>query len=237
MDPMGLGYENFDATGRLHAGADTSGAILEAPGLEGTFMGSADLHEKLASSAEVQSCFVKLWTRYAFGITDSPDGQPTLTSLTQAFRESDTRIDALVLGLTQTDHFRKRDADPEEQPATDIPANTTGGTSGGSSGPMTPPPMKAGPSTPGIVFEPQPGYENGKEEGSGNWWVRGTLRNTTGMRLSGWVFRMKSPGTFKMSSTIKVIDEGDEWALQGLGDKENLEPMRGYYIDMQLSKN
>jgi len=233
MDPIGLGYEGFDAIGMPVPGVDTSGEILFAPSVDGAFDGPKALHEKLAASREVQACFSKLWMAHAYGVSESEEGEALAVTLAADFAGHDTRIASLLLALTQTEHFLRRQSDPEEEAP---PAATPPAPGGGS------PPGDAVVdvlTTPGVTYQAQPGYEDGgKEEGPGNWWIRGNLTNTTNQPVTGWAYRMAPrPGAFVSSSKVAVETVGDAWILRsGAAENQTLEANRSYYIELKLSK-
>ena len=58
----------------------------------------------MAGSPQVQDCYVSRWASYAVGY-QLEDGQATLTSLQDDFRESDNVLDLLV-AITTSDLFR-----------------------------------------------------------------------------------------------------------------------------------
>ena len=69
MDPIGLGFEDFDGAGVYRAlengqAIDDSGEV-KASDVTGTFHGAGELAAKLASSAQVRSCVVTKWFRTA----------------------------------------------------------------------------------------------------------------------------------------------------------------------------
>ena len=67
MDPIGLGFERFDALGRVIE-ADSSGEVLATGSLDGAFDGVPALAERLAASDVVASCFTSQWSRQVLGL-------------------------------------------------------------------------------------------------------------------------------------------------------------------------
>lgn len=243
MDPLGLGYEGFDATGMPSGVTDVTGEVLDAPSTDGPFDGPAELHAKLAASADVQACFTKLWTRYAYGVADSEEGTALVEALARDFAGQGTNIAALMLSLTQTDHFVMRNADPDEEapppakapaPPSATPGNPSGSDAGSSGGGMVP----DVPTTPGVTYMAQPGYEDGgKEEGAGNWWIRGMITNTTTTPITNWAYRMPRPGDFVESSKVTAGVAGAFWILRsGAAENQTLMPNQSYYIELRFSK-
>jgi hypothetical protein len=120
MDPIGLGFEAFDALGRFRASdggrpVDSSGELLESD-VNGAFNGPAELAHKLAASPQVAQCFARQWFRYAYGRDESAADACSVSSLERAMAESGGRISELVLALTRTDAFLFRSVPAGESP-------------------------------------------------------------------------------------------------------------------------
>ena len=121
MDPIGLTFEGFDAVGRYRTledaePVDTSGE-LAGTDVDGPISGPSELAQKLAGSAQVKSCVVRQWFRYAYA-RDEVSDQDTcnVASLEGAFANSDGNIPELLLALTQTDAFLYRSVAAGEAP-------------------------------------------------------------------------------------------------------------------------
>jgi len=59
MDPIGFGFENFDAVGRYRkidngASIDTSGEVFHTADIDGKFIGVAELGKKLATGIDLK---------------------------------------------------------------------------------------------------------------------------------------------------------------------------------------
>jgi hypothetical protein len=114
MDPIGLGFENYDAVGRYRAAengkqVDASGELL-ATDVDGRFVGVSQLVARLGSSEQVRQCLVTQWFRFGYGRTEGDADSCTLQSLQRAFDASGGNIRALLLALTQTHAFMFRPA-------------------------------------------------------------------------------------------------------------------------------
>jgi hypothetical protein len=114
MDPLGLGFEHFDAVGRWR---DTeNGLPIDATGtlvrtdIDGSFDGAAELADKLATSDQVADCMMKEWARFSFGRSETPEDACSLERTKAQFAAADHDIKQLVLALTQTDAFLYRKA-------------------------------------------------------------------------------------------------------------------------------
>jgi hypothetical protein len=114
MDPIGFGFENFDALGRWRdeenaAPIDASGSIIESD-VDGNFDGVRQLADKLADSDDVRGCYAKMWFRYAYGRMETTEDACTLDQVTTSFGESGGSVKELLVALTQTDAFMYRRA-------------------------------------------------------------------------------------------------------------------------------
>ena len=78
MDPIGLGFEHYDAIRRHYrttdglGTVDATGNIVNAgPELVGDFNGAVELANKLADSPEVANCVSNQWFRFSLGRMES----------------------------------------------------------------------------------------------------------------------------------------------------------------------
>jgi hypothetical protein len=132
MDPIGVGFGNFDATGQYQAtdangfassaaspfpAIDSSGTIYRAAAGEigvpigttaATFMNVNDLTTQLAAAAQVSQCFALNEFRYALGRLETTDDACSAQQIYTAFSSNDFNIQQLLLAITQTDAFRYR---------------------------------------------------------------------------------------------------------------------------------
>jgi hypothetical protein len=114
MDPIGLGFENFDGVG---AWRDTeSGQRVDSSGeltgtdVDGTFTSVRDLERRLAGSADVERCTANQWFRFAHGRADETADACTLDQITRDFHASGGDLRKLLVAITQTEAFRYRSA-------------------------------------------------------------------------------------------------------------------------------
>jgi len=122
LDPLGLGFEHFDAMGRWRddehgLAIDASGEVIGTLDIDGPFDGAAALGAMLASSETVHDCITRQWFRFAHGRAETEADAESLTRIGEAFAESDYHIQALLVALTQTDAFRYRRVPGVWQPA------------------------------------------------------------------------------------------------------------------------
>jgi hypothetical protein len=113
LDPLGLGFEHFDAMGRwrdLEHGLtiDSSGEFIATDDIDGPYDGAVAFGAKIASSQQVRDCIATQWFRFAHGRSETPEDDESLEQIRVAFTESDFRIQELLVALTQTDAFRYR---------------------------------------------------------------------------------------------------------------------------------
>jgi hypothetical protein len=112
MDPLGFGFENYDAMGRFRTlengkAIDASGSITESD-VDGAFVGVVDLSKKLAASKDVRNCYTAQWFRFAFGRGETDLDACTLSSIGAAFAAKQGNIKELLVAFTQTDAFLYR---------------------------------------------------------------------------------------------------------------------------------
>jgi hypothetical protein len=116
MDPIGLGFESYDAVGRWRASeagrpVDASGEIVDAD-VAGPFTGAVELGARLAASAQVRECVVKQWFRFGYGRSETPADLCSLETLKARFAAGKQDLRELLVALTQTDAFLYRRGGP-----------------------------------------------------------------------------------------------------------------------------
>jgi hypothetical protein len=115
VDPLGFGFENYDALGRYRTenqfgeAIDSTGEVLAGGDLEGEFHGGVELAEKVASSDTVADCMAIQWFRFALDRKEvaEHDACSTATAL-KGFVDGERTIKDLVLGIVQSAGFRHR---------------------------------------------------------------------------------------------------------------------------------
>lgn len=117
MDPIGLGFEHFDGTGRwrdMDAGraVDASGELFDTD-VDGPFVGVDELATRLSTSAQVEECYVRQWFRYAQGRNDDANDGCSIEQAVTAFRGASLDMREMIVALTQTDAFLYRRVDTE----------------------------------------------------------------------------------------------------------------------------
>jgi Protein of unknown function (DUF1588)/Protein of unknown function (DUF1592)/Protein of unknown function (DUF1595)/Protein of unknown function (DUF1585)/Protein of unknown function (DUF1587) len=117
MDPIGIGFENYDAVGRYRTTennlpVDASGEVVSGGETSGTFTGAVELAKRLSTSPEVRACVQKQWFRFSLGRFEGPEDACTLASLNADFAASDFDVKKLLLSLVTSDAFRYRKVEP-----------------------------------------------------------------------------------------------------------------------------
>lgn len=122
MDPLGFGFEKYDAVGRWRETEndglpiDDSGEIIGSADVDGTFNGAVDLADRLAGSAQARACFATQWFRYGMGRAETPADDCALAEVYEAFEASDGNVLDTIVAITRTDAFRYRRAIEEVSP-------------------------------------------------------------------------------------------------------------------------
>jgi len=115
MNPIGLGFEHFDASGAWRA-LDVDGSPVDDRGeivggaaeLGGEFQGLPELGSRLAESDEVRACFTHQLYRHSLGLEGSQILACAIEPTELAFVESGGDIPSLVVELVTSNAFRMR---------------------------------------------------------------------------------------------------------------------------------
>lgn len=116
IDPVGLGFENFDAIGQWRSvengkPVDGSGNLIQAD-VAGPFNGTTELGRKLVESGEVRGCYTLAWFRFANGRAATGEDGCAIQGLTQQVTATGGNVKELLVSLAQTDAFRFRKVAP-----------------------------------------------------------------------------------------------------------------------------
>jgi Protein of unknown function (DUF1592)/Protein of unknown function (DUF1588)/Protein of unknown function (DUF1595)/Protein of unknown function (DUF1585)/Protein of unknown function (DUF1587) len=112
MDPIGLGFEHYDAIGRYRTmdggkAVDATGT-LKSTDVDGDFDGVSELGAKLATSARVEACVSKQWFRYSMGRGDQAADKCSIDTLAQSFHAAGADLRTLPAAIVQTPAFLYR---------------------------------------------------------------------------------------------------------------------------------
>ncbi len=128
IDPIGFGFEKFDAIGarrekfslefkappapgkgrgpqtkKVDLDIDTNANVAGLPG--GTFTSPAQLGSVLAKTSECQECMVKQYFRYTSGRLEAPGDRAVISKATEAFRNSGFKYQEMIISLTLLREF------------------------------------------------------------------------------------------------------------------------------------
>jgi hypothetical protein len=111
MDPLGFALDNFDATGRWRDLDRDTGMPIDPSGIMpngSTVNGPIELRTALLSRPNLfaQAITEKLMI-YALGRSLVPQDMPTVRALVREAAENDYRFSSIVLGIVNTEQFRK----------------------------------------------------------------------------------------------------------------------------------
>ncbi|MFT3928499.1 MAG: DUF1592 domain-containing protein [Myxococcales bacterium] len=125
MDPIGFGFEHFDALGRYRSedggrAVDATGELLlgaagSATASTSAFDGVAALANKLAGLSEVESCMVRQWFRFSLNRFEQPVDDTVVASLVRTFHEQGGDLKGLPRAMITSDaflHLRPREVSP-----------------------------------------------------------------------------------------------------------------------------
>jgi hypothetical protein len=116
LDPVGFGFEHYDAIGRYRARdqnevVDASGELLGTRATDGPFNGAIELAAKLAQSDQVRECVSRNWLQFALGRGVADDDMCSHAQAYAAFAAAGYDVRALLIAITGTDAFRLRKVD------------------------------------------------------------------------------------------------------------------------------
>lgn len=130
IDPIGFGFEHYDAVGRWRAdddgvAVDASGEITGATAEPIVFDGVGELAAALAEASEIRACYAHQWSTYVLGGVVADPGLACMAEAVDAgIADADGRLDAAVLALVATPGFTTR-RDDDAMPPT--PTDDDGG--------------------------------------------------------------------------------------------------------------
>jgi hypothetical protein len=112
MDPIGFGFESFDAIGHFRTAdngkpVDASGNLTDTD-VDGDFNGVVELGQKLAKSEASRACFAGNWLEYAMGRAVDDAAACALRALAPDFIAGKSSVRDLIIALVSSDVFVKR---------------------------------------------------------------------------------------------------------------------------------
>lgn len=111
FDPLGLGFEHYDAVGRFRANeagmpVDASGEVTATSDIDGAFDGAVELSEILASSDQVRSCVAETWLQFALGRGLDERDECSAETIRLDFTATDGDVGSLLVAIVLSDSFR-----------------------------------------------------------------------------------------------------------------------------------
>lgn len=117
MDPIGFGFEHYDAFGRRREQdngrpVDASGSVLGPTG-DVPFDGLPGLANYLAGEASdtVNACLVRYWSYFAFGAAGWNEDQCTYDSITEQAKVDGFALKTVIKAIVNTPRFTRRAAE------------------------------------------------------------------------------------------------------------------------------
>lgn len=121
MDPIGYGFDNYDAIGRFRtvdeAGDPISGEgeVVDPAGTLGigTFTGAVELASELAASDQLRHCIATQWFRYAARRAETQADGCTIERAYEDFKSAGFAVEELLVAITKGDAFRHKSAEAQ----------------------------------------------------------------------------------------------------------------------------
>jgi uncharacterized protein DUF1592/uncharacterized protein DUF1588/uncharacterized protein DUF1595/uncharacterized protein DUF1585/uncharacterized protein DUF1587 len=113
MDPIGFGFENYDAIGRWRT--EEGGLPIDASGViagseDVAFHGAVELAKLLVADERVHRCFVKSWLTWSLGRAPAAADGCSFDTIATDFVASGRNVQSLLLAITRSEAFRYRPA-------------------------------------------------------------------------------------------------------------------------------
>lgn len=114
MDPIGFGFENYDALGQYRTtypngeAITSEGEIIGDSDASGKFANIRELSTKLAESEQVRACMGTQLFRFAYGREPTDEDACTVESVAGALSKGDGDLPSSLLSFVVTDAFRFR---------------------------------------------------------------------------------------------------------------------------------
>lgn len=117
IDPLGFGLESYDAIGAYRTTengrpVDAAGTITGTPDADGPYSGGVELARKLASSVTSGECAAIQAMRFGFGRLESDSDRAVAATLASLLGGGRMDLRELMVGLTRTESFFLRTAQP-----------------------------------------------------------------------------------------------------------------------------
>ncbi len=113
MDPIGYGFEAYDALGRFDPNAEAAGQLNGAGDLTGPFDDPVELSNAFATSDVVRRCVATSMLRFAARRATTPDDRCSVEAIDAGFADADLSMRELLVAIVSSDAFRFRRTDSE----------------------------------------------------------------------------------------------------------------------------
>ena len=115
IDPVGFGFENFDATGAYRfrengLAIDTEVNLVGTETLNGRYANGVELSHALGDSDEVRRCVSSQWLRFAIGRSPEDADACGVNAMMAVLAADGFTLRQIILAVTQTDGFLYRTA-------------------------------------------------------------------------------------------------------------------------------
>jgi hypothetical protein len=116
MDPIGIGFEAYDAIGRFHPEIESTLQVVGGTevDLPEQLDGPVELAHALAESDAAHECFATQWYRYAMRRDETAGDACTIRGIVDAWRLADWDVRALLTAIATSEAFRTRTVDSGE---------------------------------------------------------------------------------------------------------------------------
>ncbi len=227
IDPIGFGFERFDAVGKHHVveNGKPLSASGELVGVEGgaPFEDVRGLEALIATNPEAQRCFALQWSRFAYGLDKLGTATCPIATVQNEFAAGDQSLEGLILSVVRQAHFRSRGGEPTSVPpdggATGSPPPPPGAGAAGS--PPTPPSAGSAGAPPddaiAVAWDIYTEWDTG-------FCVRITVTNKSDRELT-WSFQHELKGMVNNSWNVNILRAGDLATFTGMGDRARVGPM------------
>jgi hypothetical protein len=116
MDPIGMGFDQYDAIGRFQPGVDGSIEVVGADGLgiPQYYASPVELGNALAESDVAHACFATQWYRYAMRRDETAGDACAIRDIVERWRTADWDVVELLVAIATSKAFRSRAATESE---------------------------------------------------------------------------------------------------------------------------
>jgi hypothetical protein len=222
LDPIGFGFEHYDAIGRWRAEDD--GVAVDASGMihgDGdpiAFDGTAELAALLAEHPAVHACYAHQWSTFALGGVAQDPGLACMAERVESeLVLADLRLDSTIAALVSAPGFASRRSDDA------VPPPPSGDSTGGD-----PPDPDTGAvdSSSGDAPPPAEGLEVSVVQNGV--WAEGECNDVTVTNISDaaitWEIMLELPGTITTAWNTTYSVAGDVGTFSGVDYNATIDP-------------